>query len=529
MGWLENKWVRFLDGYTQGLGQIQDEHVRKAAQKLDVKPLQIDLAWQQEVIDRFTESFAPELIILTGTAGDGKTKLARDIVMHLKGSDFSEDEWNELRFIRSDNEIIVKDYSELSFNEKGLIIDELVDIYKSRQVKRRILIAVNDGILVESLDEYINHCNDVEHSKLVYEIKKIIEDKVNLGFSDKQHSELYNLINLSKLNAKTNLELIFKSILQNDGWTACSDCTGSIDKSCPILKKRQQLIDNSHIIENLSNVILLLQLNNEHFTIRELLNLASNTLLASTPKHPSLQLIDITFPNETLRCKSIAKNHDQLDKVSKESSIEVGFWGMNLGINKMHDSRPYSEINKLEFGLHSSNYWDSKIKKKERQYYLPIDDINANNINPKTLITRSRMQLYCFQRDDKKAYELQRYTSFKEYYNNIYTPLAQVSGMPKEVPSTTIEDIIMALNRVFHGRFISDNFVKSNLFVPRSGLGSIGSRTIFHNYHIDINSISIAQNITDESSLSGSRVEPFIIIRVEDEEVKLALPIELYD
>lgn len=524
MSWHESKWVKFLEGYCKGQSQIQDEYVRKVAKKLNVEPLQINFPWQQEVVDQFTSSHKPQLIILTGTAGDGKTKLARDIVESLQGSDFSESDWNKKSFFNSPTEIIVKDYSELTLEEKNNIIKELINVYKKKEIKKRILIAVNDGILAESLNHFIENELSEDEREVATNIKRIIEDKINLGISDEDQSSLYSLINLSKLNAKKNLEMIFDSIIDNDGWNDCSSCIGNVEKTCPILRKKELLKENKNIVENLSNIILLLQLNNEHFTIRELLNLAANTLLASKPKHESLQLLDVTYNQDTLRCRNIAKSYEQIDQINKESSIEVGFWGMNLGINKMKDSRPFSEINKLDFGLHSSNYWDTKIREDSRDFFIPIDDINADKKDEKnTFLTRSRIQMYCYQHNDDNAYYLQRYTSFKEYYEKIYYPLS--IGNEAEGTASVLTDLVLALNRVFHGRLISDDI----LFIPKSGLGSIESKTIFHGFNIEINDIAIQKNLTDESSLSGARIEPYISIKSGKKEVRLALPIELFD
>jgi len=373
MTWKNNHWVKFLEGYCKGKNQIQDEYVRKVAKRLGIdEPLDIKFPWQQEILSKFQSNGNHNLIILTGTAGDGKTKLCRDIVRALDGDDFDEDVWNENSYFSTDERTVVKDFSELK-DDKNLLIRELLTILDTKHVPKPILVAVNDGILVEELENFIKNSSDEAEQDTAKLLKEIIEDKINLGFSECEGQDLVNLINLSKLNAKENMALIFDTILDHPGWSHCDGCAGKENQSCAIYSKYHLLKNEPHIKENLSNIILLLQLNNEHFTIRELLNLATNTLLASVPKPKALRIADMDAGVGTLNCTSIPKiEHTAV--YASESSIEVGFWGMNLGAHKMRNNRPFSEINKLGFGELSTNYWDRLLRHKtERDFTIPLD------------------------------------------------------------------------------------------------------------------------------------------------------------
>lgn len=535
MNWKENKWIKFLEGYCKGKNQIQDEYVRKVASQLNVEPLDVKFPWQEEILTKFKFSEEPKLIILTGTAGDGKTKLCRDIVKSLDGQSFDEVEWNKNSFFSSDHRIIVKDFSELTKEEKSVIIEELLCVLKNGKVSKPILIAVNDGVLVESLDKYIESVYDLDIKEKIKTIKNIIEDKINLDFSNIAGNEIFNLINLSKLNAKNNIELILNTIIEHENWKECNGCTGKEEKKCSIYNKYELLKNNKNIQNNLSNIILLLQLNNEHFTIRELLNLSVNILLASAPKHKSFIINDYHAKKETFDCNAMSKvDGKDLKKLEVESTIEVGFWGMNIGINKMKDSRPYSEINKLEFGEISTNYWDKRINSsEERGFYIPIDTLKAKEEHSDdfdVFIKRARMQLYCYQDNDPHAYDLQKFPAFYKYYNEIYAPL--YNGAKRIDNVKTIENIVLALNRVFHGRYISKISGRDKLFIPQEGLGSLIPISIFHGYDIKEEDIFVETNVVDENTLSGLRIEPYLVIKVEEnksEKLKLSLPIELYD
>ena len=538
MTWKNNSWVKFLEGYCKGKNQIQDEYVRKVAKNLGIEePLDIDFPWQQEILEKFDSKDEHKLIILTGTAGDGKTKLCRDIVKSLDGDDFDEAAWNANGYFSTDERTIVKDFSELK-EDKERLIRELIHILNEKSISKPILVAVNDGILIEALEKFVDHTSDTNEKETAQRLKEIIEDKINLGFSKCEDQELVNLINLSKLNAKENMALIFDTILDHSGWDDCNGCLGKENQSCSIYNKYDLLKSDPHIKENLSNIILLLQLNNEHFTIRELLNLTTNTLLASVPKSKAMRIADSQSNISVMSCKAMSKiEHPPV--FNDESSIEVGFWGMNLGPNKMITTRPYSEINKLGFGELSSNYWDRLLKQKnDREFEIPLDidnnlfderrleGIDSNNEKWDALMRRSRMQLYCYQNNDSSAFHLQKYTHFGSYRENVYDSLMSSESA---TDIQTIAMIVLALNRVFHGRYISENSGRDRLFIPEQGQGSIAPISIFHGEDIRERDIYI-KSLSHDVNLSGARVEPVLILGIgRDEEIKISLTVELFD
>ncbi|PNH95610.1 hypothetical protein [Vibrio diazotrophicus] len=537
MAWNNNQWVKFLEGYCKGKNQIQDEYVRKVAHRLGTAPLDIKFPWQLEILSKFESKESHKLIILTGTAGDGKTKLCRDIVEGLDGDEFDESAWNETSYFSSEERTVVKDFSELK-SEKTRVIQELISILDSQVVPKPILIAVNDGILVEEIENFINSTLVEAEKVSARKLKEIIEDKINLGFSQCEGQEVINLINLSKLNAKDNISLIFNAIIKNPGWGQCDGCEGKTEKKCAIFNKFQLLKNTPHITENLSHIILLLQLNNEHFTIRELLNLATNTLLASIPKSKALRVTESELSASTLNC-SIMSKIGYPEEFNSESTIEVGFWGMNLGAHKMHYNRPFSELNKLGFGELSTNYWDTLLKNKDkRNFSIPLDSndslfegrqisgTDSNNELWDAIIRRSRIQLFCYQNNDSNAYHLQRYSNFRSYLESVYNALNSDS---KADDVKTISMIILSLNRAFHGRYISEFSGQDRLFVPEKGQGSITPISIFHGEDIRERDIFI-EKIENDMSLSGARVEPVLILYIDhDKKVKVSLTVELFE
>jgi len=538
MTWEQSKWVKYLEGYCQGKNQIQDEYVRKVAENLGLdEPLNIQFEWQKQITQQFEAENAHGVIILTGTAGDGKTKLCRDIVKHIDGDSFDETKWNATSYFCSPERTIVKDFSELQ-SEKSLVIQELIDVLIRGVSDKPILIAVNDGILVEEINNFIITSRNETVTHKAIQLKEIIEDKINLGFSDCEQQDLIKLINLSKLNAKENFSLILDEILNHSGWGGCNSCEGKINATCPIYNKYILLKKQDNIRENLSNIILLLQLNNEHFTIRELLNLVTNTILASTPKAKHLKATKKDTNYSIFNCKRVSRINS-FEGFSYESTIEVGFWGMNLGPQKMKNARPYSEINKLMFGELSTNHWDNYLKKKsDRSIEIPLDDFN-DLLNSKkatdldsdaelwgAIVRRSRMQLYCYQNGDDKAYNLQKFSSFSFFKSMVFEEL-QNNDNCHDIDLISL--IVLALNRIFHGRYISENTGKDRLYIPEKDQGSITPISIFHGDELRDRDIYITK-VKGDFELTGSRIEPVIVFDIDRNiSLKLSLTVELFD
>lgn len=212
---------------------------------------------------------------------------------------------------------------------------------------------------------------------------------------------------------------------------------------------------------------------------------------------------------------------------------------MNLGPHKMHNARPYSEINKLNFGELSTNYWDNLLKHKEsREIEIPLDDFNEllsskksveSGVTPElwgAIVRRSRMQLYCYQDNDTRAYELQKFSSFTYFKRNIYQNLV-VNDDCDDVEVISL--IVLALNRVFHGRYISEGTGKDRLYVPEKDQGSITPISIFHGDDVRDRDIIISK-VKGDFELTGSRIEPVVEFYIDrDVELKLTLTVELFD
>ena len=82
------RWIRFLRKYgpIPQNENMYDEHIRRSARYFGVRPIEFQHPASDSVLEAITGP-SPVSVILTGTAGDGKTHLCRQVWEAVGGSD----------------------------------------------------------------------------------------------------------------------------------------------------------------------------------------------------------------------------------------------------------------------------------------------------------------------------------------------------------------------------------------------------------------------------------------------------------
>ena len=85
------RWVKFLRQYgpLPRNENMYDEHIRRSARRLGVAPITFRHPLEERVLSMFDGTSPPNPIILTGTAGDGKSHLCGQIWQRLRGQPFA--------------------------------------------------------------------------------------------------------------------------------------------------------------------------------------------------------------------------------------------------------------------------------------------------------------------------------------------------------------------------------------------------------------------------------------------------------
>jgi hypothetical protein len=199
---------------------MYDEHIQRSVRRSGVKPLRFETGtFLADLVENFGAE-NPLSVVLTGTAGDGKTYLCRELWSALGGDAPT---WEvaqkvlplalpggrTLKVIRDLSEFRGEDYAALSPMASTILAENRHEVF---------LVAANDGQLVEAW-------NRVPSSPEVLEVRQIIEA---LLVSEKfeRTTRGLRLHNLSRLSSADLCGQIIDAVLSHEGWKACDGCRG---------------------------------------------------------------------------------------------------------------------------------------------------------------------------------------------------------------------------------------------------------------------------------------------------------------
>jgi hypothetical protein len=456
-----------------------DEHVTKFAEKLGVDEINIDNGLFSKLYNSFIEE--PKSIIISGSAGDGKTYLLRKLYETLNKSDST---WNdyipELNF-DTYNIKFIKDFTEIEQIDKENVLDGL---YKAIHENSNDLyfIAANDGILTDTLRDYI----DIKPHFL--NLLNNIEEHIEMNTSDNG----LMLLDLSQTSSSKNFELLLNEILNycDEYESSCPSLTNE-EIFCPI-HSNIKLLKEKSIQQQLINIIRTCDLNYNHITLRKLFMLIANTILGYKGEKK-------IFNN----CET-AIDHFKTSNLKTDASIYNNIFGENLSKSKREES-PFKELRELRIGFETTNNIDGFLlfgdiknedlynrelnnpfinldlfKNKKINYLNGSDEESTNNEDDSNkeiqefLIFFRRHLFFNIHNQLKlenieiNRSELIAYKHADKFYNEVVLSLKDGKSPQKSI----IKELALGLNRVFLGELISKD-ANDRLYIATSLTGTI--------------------------------------------------------
>ena len=450
-----------------------DEHVTKYAKRLGVNEINIDNGLFLKLFNSFHEKH--KSIIISGSAGDGKTYLLRKLYEELNLND---DNWNstyipELEFDEYKIRFI-KDFTEIEQEDKLNVLDGLYSaIYKNSN--ELYFIAANDGILTDTLRDYL------ETKPYFLELLNNIEDHIELNTIN----DGLMLLDLSQTSSSKNFELLLNEILVycDKYESSCPSLTNK-EVFCPI-HSNIKLLKEKYIQKQLISIIRTCDLNYNHITLRKLFMLISNMILGYKGEKR-------IFNN----CEA-AIEHFKISPKKSDASLYNNVFGENLSKSKREES-PFKELRELRIGYETTNNIDSfllfgDIKNKElyqEKLLNPFFDlatfrnIKANYLNDSDEESSKEIQdflvflrRHLFFNLDKQmkiedikinTRELIAYAHANKFYDEIVLPLKAGKRPQKSI----IKELALGLNRVFLGELISKDG-NDRLYIATSLTGTM--------------------------------------------------------
>lgn len=472
-------WISFLRQYgpIPRNDNMYDEVIQRTLRRKRLQPITFEAEYLSELLDNF-RSVSPKSVILTGTAGDGKTYYCREIWETFDGSveDWQTD--NKIQRLNlGDRQLsVIKDLSELTLDEKKSLLPEIATAILGKDTSKIYLIAANDGQLIEALIEV-----EAAQTEELAPVRKAIEDLLvgDLRELDGFQVKLYNL---SRQSAAVLFPRILKAILEHPGWGDCNQCAYQ-NQGCPIWQNKQRLEGtdaDQTTRERLTDLLELCELNQTHLPVRQLLLLVANALLG----HPDAK-------ERLLRCREVP------DVIAAETtslaSLYRNIFGENLSGRRRESTEVFKVLRGFGIGTETSNQIDnilifgaddpelqpfysdlvlsdsfygadSKYQAQQRSYLE--GDATKGREEFLSVLQAQRQRLFFTipsnRTTDLELWDLTIFQYAGEYLNDLHRVLQEGKKISKSITSR----LIRGLNRIFTGLLVSN---QDELILATSG------------------------------------------------------------
>ena len=351
-------WIRFLRKYgpIAQNGNMFDEEIWRTAKRTGIKPITFEHPLAKQLFRCFDYSSNEwKSVILTGTAGDGKTHLCRQVWEKLGGSDeeWKSDEPYVMTTVEHPNKGTVKVHviRDLSAwvpqqcmdwpQKKANLLTKFSKLLSETGSADIFLIAANDGQLIEAWRRLVKHTHDedVELALLIFE---------DLLFKGEEEASGLKFFNLSQIKSCELFALALEKLISHECWRICFEGktaqTVTFGPHSPI-RRNYELLCEPLVQERLKTLFELCDYNEFHVPIREILLLLANAILG----HPDCRE-RLMIPKDVER----VINNGTLAKASLFSNI----FGGNLSANRQESILVFRYLNLLRIGYETTNRID---------------------------------------------------------------------------------------------------------------------------------------------------------------------------
>lgn len=359
------QWINFvrLYGPIPTKDNLYDENLRRHARRRGIRQILFEHPFDAPVIECFDrkQGFRTS-VILTGTAGDGKTFLCGRVWEQLEGN---ADIWSgqethcehdvqlpmdavggarkvRLHVLRDLSAWVPVQGADWPPEKRDLLLRFCRSLYVDRP-DELFLIAANDGQLTETFRRLLP-------SEEAQRAKDAIEE---LLVTDRESVPgcTLRLFNLSRGSSVTLFKLALDAFLSHEGWQQCRDEAGAADQlfgeECPI-RRNYELLASPLVGERLTALFELCDQNGFHVPVRQILILLSNCVLGHPKARDHLMTADDVPRVIGADSRSLA-------------SIYNNVFGGNLSEHRRGNSIIFQYLERFQIGRESSNRFDNLL------------------------------------------------------------------------------------------------------------------------------------------------------------------------
>jgi len=366
-----SNWLKFLRHYgpVPRNDNMYDETIQRSARRQGIQPIEFEHPAQEAILNCFNQATKdPISVVLTGTAGDGKTHLCRQVWKMLNGEDeawesdspyltlqfhYPEDrttlpEVKDERLCRSVKMHFIRDLSGWAPQqgaawepEKEELLERFCRSIFNPDAEEIFLIAANDGQLVESWRR-LKDTDEVKRTRQVFE-ELLVEDR-----QEKSGVRL-KFFNLSRGSSAALFDRAVDAFLGHQGWNELKkEVPGENDlfgPKCPI-RKNYELLQDSLVRGRLRSLLELCDYNGLHVPIRQILLLLANAVLG----HPDAK--------DHLMSPADVPNFIAAGTVSR-ASLYNNVFGGNLSETRRQAITIFDYLGRFQIGYETTNRVDN--------------------------------------------------------------------------------------------------------------------------------------------------------------------------
>jgi hypothetical protein len=501
------EWLKFLRQYgpVARNDNMYDETIQRSAFRASINPILFEHPAQDAVLACFDQRCVdPVSVILTGTAGDGKTHLCRRVWEKLKGDPTlwaSDDPHLILTFhypkdrqkwpasddpglYRKVRIHVIRDLSGWAPQqglpwepEKESLLQMLCDSLFDDGSGDVFLIAANDGQLVESWRRLKDMPNAIRARQVFEDL--LVEDR------QQECGVRLRMFNLSRWNSADIFDRAYASFVSHPGWDGCYETVAGendvFGPKCPI-RRNYELLRTPLVQKRLRALIELCDHNGFHLPVRQLLLLLSNSVLGHEDCKDHLMR-----PSDVPRI--IASG------TQSKASLYNNIFGGNLSENRRQVITAFDYFDRFQLGFETSSRVDNILIFGEgdptlghyfqaligndpfygadgryfaaRNRYIEGSETELDEARVfLDLLVAQRRALF-FKIPDEQAAELKLWelTVFK-FAGEYLTDVVEQLKARQTVKRPIVNRLIKGLNRIFTGMLINS---ERELFLATSG------------------------------------------------------------
>jgi hypothetical protein len=523
---------------------MYDEHIQRSARWYGVQPIVFHHPFADRVLECITQRPCGNLI-LTGTAGDGKTHLCREAWKRLGGdpaawaSDgvtLTTDAGQAVHFIGDLTAWAPQQGSLWATSpEKMALTLRLVHSCLGAGSADAFVLAGNDGQLLEAFRR-------LEQETKSDEVTRFREVLAELLVEDKASRPGLNLVllNLSRGSSAELFDRAIKAFIEHDGWREClAECDVRAD--CPV-RMNYDLLKSASIQGRLRKLFELCDHSGMHLPIRQILLLLANAVLG----HPEAQ--DGLMRETDVRAIIAARKR-------ADGCLYSNVFGGNLPARRADAVTVFDCFGRFQIGYETTNQIDNLLifgeddecardayrelvaadpffaddaafRTARRRYVEAADeDEEAAGAFLDMLVRYRRGMFFRIPSASEQALRLWDLTIFRfagEYLNQVCALLGDHAHV---VPRQILARLVKGLNRVFTGMMVDCD--------DRLYLAVSGSHSQARVSRIFIDSISVrpskGERITLAAVDDGQRVAVLRVEMAPGESVDLVLNLVRYE